>query len=248
MYWLASNRGYLLTVRLFYTLTADVHTSQDLDVCGRCLSIEERAYRDRLIIASQRHDYVIAHALLRDCLSRELGGAPESFRIERDSSGRPHLASSVDGAAVDFNLSHTQGLVCCVIARGASVGVDAELIDRAHPPLDIATRFFAPTEVEYLTALPFEDRRRKFTELWTLKEAYVKARGCGLSLSLQSFWFHLAEGTDPVFSCAKDCDDPKVWAFFQFAVSEQHVMAAAIRTTSPVAIVAERTTPLARHR
>ena len=89
-----------------------------------------------------------------------------------------------------FNISHTDGLIACAVTIGREVGVDVEHINR-HLTHDVADRFFAPREVADLQSLPDEEQQRVFFDYWTLKEAYIKARGFGLALPLGDFAFTL---------------------------------------------------------
>ena len=96
-----------------------------------------------------------------------------------------------------FNLSHTDGLVVCLVAVEREIGVDVEHTARAGSVgIEIAERFSSPSEVAELRSLPFADQRSRFFDYWTLKEAYIKARGLGLHLPLDQFSFHL--GLTPV--------------------------------------------------
>lgn len=97
----------------------------------------------------------------------------------RESNGQPILAGSPEGKGLKFNLTNTQGLVACVVTKDRDVGIDAEHIHRAAGSLDIAGRFFAPTEVQALRAFPAEEQTKRFFDIWTPKESYIKARGLG---------------------------------------------------------------------
>src|SRR6185369_8891594 len=161
------------------------------------LSSDERARCDRFYFVRDRRDYANAHHLLRTTLSRYEGRSPAEWRFDTTSYGKPFLADDSPGAdgqaPLTFNLSHTCELVACVVGRGTTVGIDVERLDRLHDVLDLATRFFSPLEVAGLHGLEDEERPRRFGELWTLKESFIKAIGKGLSQPLNSFTFDLSE-------------------------------------------------------
>ena len=113
-------------------------------------------------------------------LARYLGRAPVYVAGPR---GKPAL----EGGEIEFNVSHSGGLVALAVARGRAVGVDIERITETPPRARIAEHFFAPAEVAALRALPADEQTEAFFRCWTRKEAYLKARGDGLSVELASF-------------------------------------------------------------
>jgi 4'-phosphopantetheinyl transferase len=168
----------------------DTLEPHEVDALDAVLSAPERARRDRLVFPRDRRDYTAAHALLRRVLSR-CGGRPEAdWTFHANSHGKPALPADQAGSPpIAFNLSHTHGLVACAIARGVQVGVDVELVSNRVNALEIGERYFAPSEVRWLRDAGEADRCARFTELWTLKEAYIKAVGSGLGVPLDSFAF-----------------------------------------------------------
>ena len=147
------------------------------------LSPEERVTSSRFLQAKDRYTYVFAHALtqraLRDATSRP------SCRLVADTHGKPHL-SPASKPRLWFNLTHTDGLVACALAR-KPVGIDAEQVTRSIDWLGIAERFFAREEVEWIRSVPSNEVARAFLKIWTMKEAVVKAAGRGLAMPLDSF-------------------------------------------------------------
>jgi 4'-phosphopantetheinyl transferase len=155
------------------------------------LTEEEHSRQLRFHFEQDRHRYLVTRALLRTTLSRYADIAPEHWTFLTNAYGRPYVSN--EGVNdLTFNLSHTRTLVVLAVARGRQLGVDTEDTVTRTPPLEIADRFFAPEEVTSLRALPVEQRVQRFFQHWTLKEAYIKARGMGLSLPLDRFAFHFA--------------------------------------------------------
>jgi len=148
------------------------------------LSDEEAARAGRFRFAADRAAYVAAHALLRALLAAHGVGRP-CFRA--GPWGKPELVDAPGG--LRFSLSHTRGLVVAGVAAGDDLGVDAELADREVDAVGLAARFFAPAEAAAIAATPAAGRMEAFLRLWTLKEAFAKAVGQGLSLPLSSFAF-----------------------------------------------------------
>lgn len=163
------------------------------------LDTGEQAQAARLRFDADGQSYRAAHVLLRRALSQAVPLAPEQWRFVRDTRGRPEIDVGACPAArgLRFNLAHTRGLVCCALTREQPIGVDAECRRRLCDARAIAERFFAPAEAAAVAAAGAPGSAGEasaFLDLWTLKEAYVKALGLGLSMGLDRFAFRLAGG------------------------------------------------------
>jgi 4'-phosphopantetheinyl transferase len=177
--------------------------------------------------AAGRHQQLVTRALTRQVLSHYLPDvAPADWRFERGEHGRPAIAASMPEAtrALNFNLAHTEGLVVMAVGRVPAIGVDAERID-PRVRLAVAQRYFSAAEAHALAALPADERPRRFQRLWTLKEAYLKAIGTGVTGGLGSMTFHV--GPDGVsFECAGDAAAAR-WVFREFDVDGDFLLALA---------------------
>ncbi|MBN2358778.1 MAG: 4'-phosphopantetheinyl transferase superfamily protein [Deltaproteobacteria bacterium] len=144
----------------------------------RLLSPDELERARRLLIEDKRTQFVSARAALRRILARALGRDPAALRFACGEQGKPEL---IDGDGVCFNLSHSHRVALIAVAGGARVGVDVEL-EAGDCALDeIAGQYFAEEERRALRSLPPGARPALFWRIWTLKEAYLKARGSGLA-------------------------------------------------------------------
>lgn len=192
------------------------------------LSAEERTRADRFIRDADRSTYIVAHALARVRLSHHGPTAPADWRFDIGTHGCPSVVSSQAGTPpLAFNLSHTDGLVAVAVSRGRPVGVDVERVDRIVTE-GVAERHFAPAEVADLRALPPPAQARAFFDYWTLKEAYIKARGLGLAIPLHAFAFTLDPPHPPVIRFAEGFDDrAERWAFHQAWPTPDHRLAVA---------------------
>jgi 4'-phosphopantetheinyl transferase len=201
------------------------------------LSADERARMERFHFAADARRFLFAHALARTTLSRYAPGTPpERWRFRTNNYGRPEIAPGFEAAPpLRFNLSHTNGLCACAVALGRDVGVDVEDVGGARMDeasyLEIAASHFAPLEAAGLRALPAAARRARFFALWTLKEAYIKARGMGLALPLQRFAFDLDAGAAELgVQLEPDMnDDAACWRFERHAPTSSHALALAVR-------------------
>jgi 4'-phosphopantetheinyl transferase len=177
--------------------TVDIWTA-DLDLSPHeicrledTLSSDERERVTKFHFARDRGRFIASRGILRDILARYLGRSPAALHFSYGPFGKPSLA---DDCASDlrFNLSHSGNAALYAVTRNREIGVDVERIDSSFVDDGIEEKFFSPNEVAKLRSLDASERPRAFFNCWTRKEAYVKARGSGLQISLQSFDVSLA--------------------------------------------------------
>lgn len=190
----------------------------------------------RFLFAADRHRFLVSHALLRTVLSCYAPVAPEEWQFETNRWGRPELRGGPARGRLRFNLSHTTALAAVAVTLERDIGIDVEDC-RRRIDLAVADRYFAPPEVEQLRRMPAEQQPDAFLQFWTLKEAYIKARGIGLSLGLKGFWFRLPDVNEPAsaqqpIEVGFDTqlgDDPGNWQFVRYHVATHHRLAIAVR-------------------
>ncbi len=180
------------------------------------LSDDEIAATQRFVFERHRLLYAFSHAFLRRTLSRLLGCATRDLIIVARPHERPELADR----ALRFNLSHTMGMVLVGVTDTADIGVDAERLDRHTEVSALAPAVFTPEE-----RARWDGSREAFFDRWTLKESYIKARGLGLSLDLQTFG---VVTSDPPRLIGEDASE---WTLVSFAPAATHRAAAAVRAT-----------------
>ena len=180
------------------------------------LSPSERQAASRLLRHDHQICYQVAHAALRDILSCYVEMGPNDLIFNTNDKGKPYLP----GADIRFNLSHSNDQVLIGVTRSVEIGVDVESSDRELDVLGLAQRFLSEEEYGYLKDRHQQDRRALFFKLWVLKEAFVKALGLGLSMSLTSFAFGDIEAGDPrLLYCPSEHGYPSDWTFSYLNVS-----------------------------
>ena len=150
------------------------------------VSESERSYAESCSTVRQK-EFLVGRALLRHVLSQFVPGVdPINWRFKTNPFGKPEIESPVGGSRLKFNLAHCKGVLVLAVGELESLGVDVENTVRTGNLDDIARLHFSPEEYADLCqdTLLFV---RRFIEYWTLKEAFIKAIGLGLSLPLNQF-------------------------------------------------------------
>lgn len=216
-------------VELWLAREAPLRAPAYLASLEHALSAEDHARIERMRFPDGRHQQRVTRALARHALSHHLPAmAPSAWRFQQDEFGRPSIASDLpeDARRLHFNLSHTRGLVVMAVGLMPLLGVDVERI-ASEVSLDVASRYFSAQEVLALAALPEADKPRRFQRLWTLKEAYLKGLGTGISGGLGSMTFHFDEG-GVRFERPADAD-AAYWRFSELEIDGEFLVAVACR-------------------
>jgi 4'-phosphopantetheinyl transferase len=148
-----------------------------------CLAPDERARAASFRFDRDRRRFSTARAVLRHVISAYLGCPPQHIRLHYGSHGKPRL-SLEEGAAIDFNVAHSDALALIALTQGRLVGVDLERIRPEIVTDALAAAILSPAETVLFYSLTPEKRADAFFSIWTRKEAYLKATGDGLSRSL----------------------------------------------------------------
>jgi 4'-phosphopantetheinyl transferase len=192
------------------------------------MSSDEGARQMRLRYPHLRRAFTVTRALVRLTLSQYADVDPAAWEFDHAEHGKPRIAKP-RGIDLGFSVSHTSSLIAVLVVRGAEAGVDVERIDRDFRVESIAQRFFSPAERAALLNLEEHRRARRFFQLWTAKEAYLKARGLGLLLPLDGFSIAFGSGDRPSISFHGITDDAEQWQLEHLAVGEDHAATIAIR-------------------
>jgi len=156
------------------------------DIFESFLSDDELTRANRFHFIRDRNHFVVARGLLRNLLAAYLGVNCAELRFSYGAQGKPFLLLD-DQAQINFNVSHSDGRAAFAFTRGRDLGVDLEYVKDDFDDELIANRFFSRAEVLALRTVPVALRKQAFFNCWTRKEAYIKARGEGLSMPLDQF-------------------------------------------------------------
>lgn len=202
-------------LKLWCAYPGDLQADAAAEACIALLNEEERARVAHFKFERHRRESLATRALVRTSLSCHRQVAPPEWEFKLNPQGKPETDPE---CGLSFNLSNSLGLVVCLVAEraDAQVGVDVEPYERAKQILELVPKVFSPAEQAQLATLPEAEKQDRALSLWTLKEAYIKARGLGLLIPLDrfSFLFGGAEGIrleiDPSLG-----DAPDRWRFCQ---------------------------------
>jgi len=148
------------------------------------ISPDERERAARFKFERDRRCYRVAHIALHDILRRYLPSDPPCVSFDIGANGKPILPQPLASSGVEFNLSHSNEMALLAVTHGREVGVDIEYVKEDFQFQEIAERFFTAREVAAMRGLPANLQRQAFFKCWTSKEAFLKAKGTGLSGAL----------------------------------------------------------------
>lgn len=151
------------------------------------LSYTERERMSRFKIPRAQHTYLLGRALLRGLLSQHCNTPPERLQFALADGGKPYLQGDTSG--IHFNLSHSGQWLALAVSTHSPVGVDIEHPQKPRDFISIARHYFHRKEYHALKTLHGQALQDAFYKLWTLKEAFFKARGTGISEGLARIRF-----------------------------------------------------------
>lgn len=164
----------------------------EIESLKKILVPEEIERANKFYFEKDRRHWTVAHAALRSMLGQYLNVNPRDILFTTNDYGKPSIVYPPAGTHLYFNLSHSGGLALYAFAYGRQVGVDVEYMRAGIEYNELATHSFSAQECAALYALPADVQEEAFFLCWSRKEAYIKARGKGLSLPLDQFDVSLA--------------------------------------------------------
>lgn len=190
---------------------------------------KERAHRFKKVEDADR--YVAARGLLRNLLGTYLALSPGQIQFEYNALGKPHLVTKEGVHSLNFSVSHSDELGLFGFARQYRIGVDLECNRSEFDFDDLVERYFSLAEVERLRSLPADQQKEAFYRGWTRKEAYLKARGDGLSYPLEKVEVTLTPDEPALLlGVADDPDASHHWVLQHLSPAMDYIGAVAVET------------------
>lgn len=205
-------------------------------VAGAELDSAELAQAEAL--GRRASGFIVNRALVRRVLSRYAAVAPTAWEFARNPCGKPVVSAPGVAQPPRFNLSHAGEYTLCAVSPAVAVGIDIEAHDNGAALLAVADQYFSERELADLRALPEARQASTFFDYWTLKEAYLKARGEGLVQPLDSFSFFPADEDHIGFECApehmaRSAEGAVAWHFSLLRLAAGYTAALAVQHPAP---------------
>ncbi len=175
--------------------------------------------------------FVVAHAAMRSILSQYLGASPGNIHLMQPARKKPSIHQAQNQMGIDFNLSHSHEMALIAVSQTFLVGIDIEHIRNMPDVTQVAKRFFTTKEYALLLQSSPQTQLALFFKIWTAKEAFLKAKGLGLSGYLDQFSIQLNTQQEPA-SIDMTEPDAKNWTLHRLDISSKYESTLAIKGTT----------------
>jgi 4'-phosphopantetheinyl transferase len=218
---------WLLDVRQF--------SAAHFSAADALLSDNEQARAKKIIRG--KDEFIASRWLLRKVLAHYTGIVLKDLRFEYTPKGKPFLTQG----NIRFSLSHSSHWAVLAVGRQDWLGVDIEASRSTRDLLGIAQSFFHPDEFQQLQSIPEPEQANYFYRLWTLKEAFLKALGTGISAGLEKMHFYWDDGlikivVSPELNCGNLPAGQMDWQFYQTTIAPEVHCALAYQADIPARI------------
>jgi 4'-phosphopantetheinyl transferase len=182
-----------------WRLDLDSPPATSIEQARSLLTDAEIQRADRFVRPEHQARFALVRGTLRQVLGHYTGTKPSTIVLSENEFGKPSLK---EFPSIQFNVSHTDPVALIGVNLDYDIGVDVESTRPREAWQKIVKRYFTEDEIKQLFALDEAEGMTGFYRLWTLKEAYMKARGHGLSWGLDKFSMRGADGGE----CGVDWD------------------------------------------
>ena len=204
--------------------------AEEIDRLTTLLSEDELSRANRYRFPQHRRRFIVARGILRQLLAAYLNVDSNYLGFDYSSRGKPRLKECLFGSNLQFNISHSDELALYAITSDRRIGVDLEYLRSMDDVAKIARRFFSAAESELIASLSGNEQKQVFFELWTAKEAYLKATGEGIGGLLDGVEISLSNQDTSLLSIRGDTKLATNWLVDRFFPSVDYVATVAIET------------------
>ena len=197
------------------------------------LSADELERANRFKFDLHRNRYIAGRGLLRSVLARYLEIAANALQFTYSVHQKPELTPATNSAGLHFNLAHTGDLALIAVANSGPLGVDVEEVRVVRDVGDLVARFFSQRENELFQQLAPEKKSAAFFNLWTRKEALLKATGEGITGGLNRVEVSFLEHEPAqLLAINGDSESAREWTLKSFQPLHGFIGALAIKAQS----------------
>jgi 4'-phosphopantetheinyl transferase len=191
---------------------------------AQILSEDERSRSSHFRFDRDRLRFIVGRGVLRTILAKYLNIYPSEVTFCYGAYGKPALPTSGQQRSYQFNLSHSQGLAVYAISLNRSVGIDIEHIRPVEDMQGIVERFFSAHEQDTFAKIPENKKCLSFFQCWTSKEAYLKARGDGLTQALHHIEVSIVPGQNTqLLNIVGNLQEVQRWTLHKFQPLNQFI-------------------------
>ena len=229
-FWNVPEKDLSLSENEVHVWRASLQVSDhEYSMMQRVLPDNEHAHALRFAFEMDRRRWVVAHGVLRRLLSRYLLVEPGDIQFSSNPYGKPAVSSPPGGERLHFNMAHSADLALYAFSYNQQIGIDVEYVRQDIEFEPLARSYFSPREYATLQTLPTQLQQEAFFLCWTRKEAYLKAKGKGLSISLTTFDVSLIPGEPAaLLACIEDANAPGRWLLFDLTPGVNYAGALAV--------------------
>lgn len=223
---LANNRVHVWRANL------DLPTTE-IERLAAFLSTDEIARANKFHFLEHKKRFIVARGILRQLLENYLQISPNKIEFEYSNRGKPRLAASMGDSSLQFNVSHSLDYALYGFTNHHLIGVDLEYLREMENITELAKRFFTHREFQLIADLTGREQQKAFFQLWTAKEAYLKALGTGLSSSLTDIELSF-DGANPKLQAIKGkIATVNNWSMYHFVPAANYIAAIIVNTQIP---------------
>ena len=203
----------------------------EIEKLSNLLREDELARANKFRFLEHKNNFIAARGILRRLLGHYLNIEPQNIKFDYGDRGKPRLRQTKSPTSLEFNISHSQKYALFGFACDRIVGVDLEYLREMKDAVKIARRFFSDREFESIANLDVSQQARVFFQLWTAKEAYLKAIGVGLAGSLANIEIILERsGNAKIWAIDSDRSKAQDWSMLSCIPERDYTAAIAIYT------------------
>ena len=218
-------------IHLWHVDQAEFDATELEEKCIDWLTTIESERYQRYTFDHHRKQFLLGRMLILKTLSQYAQISPKEWKFVENDYGKPAIDNSQQECGLFFNLPHSGDRLVLAVAGNEALGVDIESSNKARRVVKISDRYFSPLELEELLAQEESQQLSRFYDLWTLKEAYIKACGLGLAIPLQQFSFSFpSEYRVSVDFSVERNEDATQWQFWQIDPGGPFKMGLAIKS------------------